>query len=487
MSEAHVEAVVQSVSAVAAEVARRVASGALASPDVGPMEKDVWTGALEIGRSIMGEVVASLGSGDVGPVLDLPEPDGAMKRYTRRALETGVLRTTMGIVEFERWRYVAADGDVVRPLDAVLGLSQKEVTPFHQEEIVRLVEKQAFREVRDDVEARSQVSMSVRTLEEIASYRASDAPTFEQEVPAPEVAAAENIVVVNLDRKGIPMKKDRGAVARRKRLKPGEKANKRKMSLVAVIYEVAPYALSAEEIARNDRGEGAKRNTRPKVMNKRVISDLKDDEWVCREVRRDLEARLKNGAQLVVGVDGEVSLRNLVFEHLGDFSALLLIDWWHVSEYLWAAALILGKKDPDAWYKKQALRILNGDVATVLRGMRQSITKRRGHVPRAVEKAINYLEKRKHFLDYAEAIEIGAPIGTGAVEGSCGHIIGTRMERPGMRWSVPGAQSILHLRCIAASGQQRSHHEWFRQRELQRLYPWKSTVVELMNTRKEAA
>jgi hypothetical protein len=38
------------------------------------------------------------------------------------------------------------------------------------------------------------------------------------------------------------------------------------------------------------------------------------------------------------------------------------------------------------------------------------------------------------------------------IEGACRHLIGDRMGITGARWSVEGAQAILLLRAIAASG-----------------------------------
>jgi hypothetical protein len=41
-----------------------------------------------------------------------------------------------------------------------------------------------------------------------------------------------------------------------------------------------------------------------------------------------------------------------------------------------------------------------------------------------------------------------APIGTGVIEGACRHLVKDRFELSGMRWSVPGAEALLHLRSV---------------------------------------
>jgi hypothetical protein len=51
-------------------------------------------------------------------------------------------------------------------------------------------------------------------------------------------------------------------------------------------------------------------------------------------------------------------------------------------------------------------------------------------------------------------------IGSGAVEAGCKAVIGQRMKLSGMRWNIPGATSILTLRCHQASD--RWEHIWTR-------------------------
>ena len=43
----------------------------------------------------------------------------------------------------------------------------------------------------------------------------------------------------------------------------------------------------------------------------------------------------------------------------------------------------------------------------------------------------------------------GYPIASGVIEGACRHGVKDRMERAGMHWTLPGAQALLNLRCVA--------------------------------------
>jgi hypothetical protein len=51
-------------------------------------------------------------------------------------------------------------------------------------------------------------------------------------------------------------------------------------------------------------------------------------------------------------------------------------------------------------------------------------------------------------MPYDEYLACGWPIGTGVVEGACGHLVKDRMEQAGMRWTQDGAQGVLALRAL---------------------------------------
>ena len=50
----------------------------------------------------------------------------------------------------------------------------------------------------------------------------------------------------------------------------------------------------------------------------------------------------------------------------------------------------------------------------------------------------------------------GLFVGSGVVEAGCKAIIGQRLKQSGMHWTVPGADSIIALRCDQASTRQQA-------------------------------
>lgn len=63
-----------------------------------------------------------------------------------------------------------------------------------------------------------------------------------------------------------------------------------------------------------------------------------------------------------------------------------------------------------------------------------------------------YFNKNRHRMCYADFRAAGLCTSTGVVEAGCKNAIGTRLKRPGMHWTVRGANAIIALRCAKLSG-----------------------------------
>ena len=88
-----------------------------------------------------------------------------------------------------------------------------------------------------------------------------------------------------------------------------------------------------------------------------------------------------------------------------------------------------------------------------------------------VETAIQYFENHRDYMQYDAYLSAGYPIATGVIESACGHLIKDRMCKAGAKWRMEGAESVLKLRCIKASGYWRKFHKTRKRSEKNRLYP----------------
>jgi len=128
-----------------------------------------------------------------------------------------------------------------------------------------------------------------------------------------------------------------------------------------------------------------------------------------------------------------------------------LIDFYHVSEYLGAAALQVARPGKEReWRRRQQARLLENKVFQVLRSL-ESHLEPVGMDEAPVRAAFNYLSVRRDQLDYAGARRQQLPIGSGEVEGGHRHVIQERLKLSGCWWKETNATPMLNLRLARAN------------------------------------
>ena len=173
---------------------------------------------------------------------------------------------------------------------------------------------------------------------------------------------------------------------------------------------------------------------------------------------QDLHARDPHRQKAVLCLtDGEKALRREQHEWLP--RAIGVLDIWHVIERLWGVAYCFhAEESPQAArFVEDRLRgLLEGKVGYVIGHFRRLLeaqhTKLSAARRKTIRSAITYFENNREYMKYDEYLAAGYPIGSGVAEGACRHVVKDRMELTGMRWTVKGAQSMLHLRAIYLNG-----------------------------------
>lgn len=59
---------------------------------------------------------------------------------------------------------------------------------------------------------------------------------------------------------------------------------------------------------------------------------------------------------------------------------------------------------------------------------------------------LGYFHGQKERMRYPDYLRRELPIGSGAVEGACKHVVSDRFKGGGMRWKLPTAEPVLQLR-----------------------------------------
>jgi hypothetical protein len=435
----------------------------------------------EVQRLLLQAHLLQRGSGDVGPALYLQQQDGELL-YSHRRLGARSLITVFGTVELVRMGYSRPGASGIFPLDRALSLPARSFSYELQRRLVKAAVQNPFLDSVQTIADLIGVSVSKRSLEQILPDAAQDFDAFyAQRSPAPAIGS---ILVAAVDCKGIPMVKPPGAHPA-PRLTKGQKANKKRMATVAAVFTRTPWVRTPQQVVESlfhiSRPTPADAPAPPRPENKRVwASLLKSKNAVIQEVAEEMDRRDPFASKIRVALtDGERALQIRVDRNL---KVTLILDLMHALEKLWKAAYVFhaeGSLEADLWVLDRTLRILSGDVGQVVKGLRQSITKRglSGVRRQTLEGVADYLYRNRTRMRYDEYLANGWPIASGPVEGACKHLIKDRMERSGMRWTKQMAEAIVQLRAVYLSGDFDQYWQFHIDEDQKRLYPDVWSVV----------
>ena len=130
-----------------------------------------------------------------------------------------------------------------------------------------------------------------------------------------------------------------------------------------------------------------------------------------------------------------------------------LLDWYHVSEHVHAAAKIVAASDAEGWAQAALDQLWNQGGESLIAGLEAQLNGRRGQSRSALEGLRNYLIGQRNHLEFRQSRERGWPIGTGRMESSCKQLVGVRLKGPGMHWTEHGALAMTALKATDLNGQ----------------------------------
>ena len=434
------------------------------------------------------------GTGDVGPTLTVTGKSATAPEQVLPRLERPYKRPYLSIfgeIDIERMCY-GHDRVEAAPLDAQLHLPRRQYSYLLQRRLGAFVVDDAHAEAIGKLGTILGLEIAVKALEDLNREQASDVEVFQDNLPVPAPKTEAPLLVVTADCKGVPLVRkaiqrvegssepsgsagrDRSSSRRRAK---GEKANKKQMAAVGAVYTIEPFVRTADDVIEELMRKEA-RQRRPRPQNKRVCADLLVGKvslflWLAQETIR----RNSRGNKPVIFLsDGERVLQDRQSEYLPE-NTICILDLFHVLERLWKVAWCFfderaQKRQAHQWVEERLKRLLEGRVASVIRGIRYQATQYglRGQRRKTVKEAADYFERNRDRMKYDEYLAAGYPIGSGVVEGACRHLVKDRMERSGMRWLPSGAQAMLDLRATYLNGEWNDFWKFHVEREDQRLY-----------------
>ena len=455
--------------------------------DHAQVERLVEREGREVLRQLVQDHLDVRGDGAASEVVE--GEDGVAR--THRRLRSRPLRTLFGPVTLTRQCYGARGHDGRAPADAQLNMPMGTYSLGVRRRAATEAGKVSFDAVVESLATTTGAPVPKRQAEELAQRAAMDFEAFyEQRKPATTASSAD-ILVLTTDAKGVVMRTQDLREATRKaaeasgpkldkRRTKGEKAGRKRMAQVASVYTVGRFVRTTEDVVGELHTSEATPTTtkRPKLEHKRVWASItRGPEEVILQAfdeaaRRD-PVRKKDWVALVDG--NELQLEAIMAcVPSSKTTVTIIIDLIHVLEYLWKAGHAIhgeGKPQTQEWVTKRLRYLLDGvDAHTVAAGIRRSATKRGIDKSRRerVETCARYLCKYAEHLRYAEYLAAGYPIATGVIEGACRHLVKDRMDITGARWSLEGAEAVLRLRALQASGDFDAYWRFHEQRELER-------------------
>jgi len=413
------------------------------------------------------------------------ERDGV--RYRLRPAQSRQLLTWFGTVSYKRsyLREVVPAGTRAKgfyPLDAELGLLSDRISPSVLSIGAELATRVSYSEAREILcQFLPRVPSTEVMQKSVLGYGQHTQEWFEQ-LPAP--GDDGEVLVIQIDSKGVPTAKEeelgkrrrkrkggkkaasprhrgrdkRGRLGRRPRLKKGDKSKNAKMGTMVVMYTL--------------------REAEGKLLgpiNKRHYASFASKKHAVQHARREATKRgFPPGTSKVVQVvtDGD---RHLNDQYIPEYfpDALHTLDIMHVIERLWDAGASLYNEGSDEcreWSNLQRKRLYHGRtdkiIAELKRRLKRTAKTGPGNKYRRdkLRAALRYIEQRAHLMNYDELTKRDLEIGTGPVEGAIKHIMHKRMDHGGMRWIKERAEALLQLRCINVNGDWSAFTNWVHQK-----------------------
>jgi len=355
------------------------------------------------------------------------------------------LFTIVGVVDLQRAYYYCPDCHCgLSPLDRELDVEATACSPGVRRMIGVVGSETSFEHGRQQLESLAGLALTTKAVERQAEAIGADIAAGEQaeierakQLELPEVCAPSvPVLYIEMDGTGVPVAKSEteGRVGK----KEGQPARTREVKLGCVFTQTA-----TNEQGRPVRDEHSTTYTAAIETAAEFGLRIYTEAW-CRGWSR---AKKK----VVIG-DGAVWIWNLADQHFP--GAVQIVDLYHARQHLWELSAKLfpaDEKQRRRWTLQIVDKLNNGKIEVVVKTLRQLITTSQ-EMARLLSNDADYFERNKERMRYPCFRSQGLFVGSGVVEAGCRTVIGERLKRSGMFWTVRGANAIIALRCCRLSG-----------------------------------
>ena len=403
---------------------------------------------LEAVEMLLRSALHRAGAAALTELLQLPAPADDQRQIPcacghaarSQGLRSKPLLTVLGPVEVSRSYYGCSHcGAGQFPADVELDIKDKEFSPGVRRMQALVGQDVPFDHGRQQLELLAGLEVNAKSVERTSEAVGEDIARREQEeigravqLDLP-VILGESVPVlyVEMDGTGVPVVKKE--TLDRKGKKVGEPAHTREVKLGCVFtqtrWDEEGYAIRDPDTTTH-------------------VGAIETAEEFGKRLYVEAWKRGSSRAQkkVVLG-DGAGWIWNLADQHFP--GAIQIVDLFHARQHLWDLVRKLHPNDEKSqkhWIQVQKKRLDKGKIEKLVLEFR-SIQTSNPEVAEELRKQTEYFQTNAERMRYPDFRKQHLFVGSGVIEAGCKTVVGTRLKRSGMFWTVRGANAILALRC----------------------------------------
>ena len=331
------------------------------------------------------------------------------------------------------------------PADIELDIEKVLLSPGVRRMLALVGQEAPFDHGREQMKQLANLKVTTKAVERTAEAIGADIAAGEQEQIHSAMQLNLPIVIgppipilyVQMDGTGIPVVKQE--TAGRKGKTDGQPAHTREVKLGCVFtqkgWDKEGYAIRDED---STTYTGAIETA--EEFGKRIYREAWDRGWGRAEKK------------VLLG-DGSPWIWNIGDQYFPD--TVQILDLYHAREHLSDLAKKLHPNDSaaqKAWLTiHQDAQLDEGKIEDLVADLR-SIPSTSAELLETLRTEANYFETNADRMRYPAFRAQHLFVGSGVIEAGCKSVIGSRLKRSGMFWTVRGANAIIALRCCHLNG-----------------------------------
>lgn len=431
------------------EIETLVGRQSIADLDLEALEMAARRQALRLAAGALEQRLNGDTGDHVGP--QLPCPCGGSARYHGRHAKT--FESVLGPVHLDRAYYHCDQCQSgFCPRDRDLGLESFSLTPGVLRMTASAAALLSFEESSGLLHELAGVEVSTKQVERAAEALGAEIAADERQHGERTDEMAPTMYL-GMDGTGVPMRAEE--IAERAGKQADGSAKTREAKLVTIW---TAESRDAEGIPVRDPGSVTYSAAIESASTLDTSPDLSD--FAARVLREATRRGFSEAARPVILGDGSAWIWNTAAELFPQ--ATQILDRFHAKEHLSEVgkAIYGDSAEGQQWIQTRYEELDEGRLKSLVQALH-------GHAGRYQEarECIHYIWRNRHRMRYLRFRQQGFCTSTGVVEAGCKVVVGTRLKRAGMHWTVRGANAIIALRCSKLSGR---FEDFWERRSVQR-------------------